>query len=70
MLEKEIERIEKEIQHAANADLIVSNAAWVRFSASEDPQYLGPSSGITNTHLVIELAKQSTDSKKHQGSGP
>jgi hypothetical protein len=62
-LEKSIEDAEKEIQHAADAELMVRDAGRIRFSANEEPRYLGPSSGIAITRLVMEVAKQNTDSK-------
>ncbi|KAF2121612.1 fungal-specific transcription factor domain-containing protein [Lophiotrema nucula] len=38
-------------------------AASVRIQETDDPKYLGPSSGINVTRLVMQLAKQFTDSK-------
>ena len=38
-------------------------AGRIRFHENDDPRYLGPSSGIAITRLVMEMAKQHTDSK-------
>jgi hypothetical protein len=38
-------------------------AATVRMQDETEPKYLGASSGITTTRLVMQLAKQFTDSK-------
>lgn len=62
-LEKEIAAAEKEIQHAADAELMVRGAGRIKFHQSDEPRYLGPSSGIAITRLVMEMAKQNTDSK-------
>ncbi|EED24321.1 C6 transcription factor, putative [Talaromyces stipitatus ATCC 10500] len=62
-LEREIEVAEKEVRHAADAELMVRGAGRIRFAANDEPRYLGPSSGIAITRLVMELAKQNTDSK-------
>ncbi|OKL59934.1 hypothetical protein UA08_04594 [Talaromyces atroroseus] len=62
-LEREIEEAEKEVRHAADAELMVRSAGRIKFAPSDEPRYLGPSSGIAITRLVMELAKQNTDSK-------
>lgn len=62
-LEREIEAAEKEVRHAADAELMVRGAGRIKFAANDEPRYLGPSSGIAITRLVMELAKQNTDSK-------
>ncbi|OJJ49340.1 hypothetical protein ASPZODRAFT_129778 [Penicilliopsis zonata CBS 506.65] len=62
-LEKELEEAEKGIQHAADAELMVRGAGRIRFSVNDEPRYLGPSSGIAMTRLVMEMAKLNTDSK-------
>ncbi|KAE8383587.1 fungal-specific transcription factor domain-containing protein [Aspergillus bertholletiae] len=63
MLERELEEAEKEFQHAADAELMVRGAGRIRFKENDDPRFLGPSSGIAITRLVMEMAKQNTDSK-------
>ncbi|KAJ5532800.1 hypothetical protein N7494_009352 [Penicillium frequentans] len=62
-LEKELAAAEKDIQHAADAELMVRGAGRIRFQENDEPRYLGPSSGIAMTRLVMEMAKQNTDSK-------
>ncbi|KAK9622055.1 hypothetical protein V6Z98_006743 [Aspergillus fumigatus] len=63
MLEKELADLEKDIQHAADAELMVRGAGRIRFKENDESRYLGPSSGIAITRLVMEMAKQNTDSK-------
>ncbi|KAJ6129766.1 hypothetical protein N7512_002546 [Penicillium capsulatum] len=43
--------------------LMVRGAGRIRFKENDEPRYLGPSSGIAMTRLVMEMAKQNTDSK-------
>lgn len=62
-LEKELAKAEREIQHTADAELMVRGAGRIRFSDNDEPRYLGASSGIAMTRLVMEIAKQNTDSK-------
>lgn len=62
-LESEVEKLKNEIQHAADAELMVRGAGRIRFKENDEPRYLGPSSGIAITRLVMEMAKQHTDSK-------
>ncbi|GAQ34089.1 C6 transcription factor [Aspergillus niger] len=47
----------------ADAELMVRGAGRIRFKENDESRYLGPSSGIAITRLVMELAKQNTDSK-------
>ncbi|KAF5862556.1 hypothetical protein ETB97_011553 [Aspergillus alliaceus] len=63
MLERELEQAEKEFQHAADAELMVRGAGRIRFKENDEARFLGPSSGIAITRLVMEMAKQNTDSK-------
>ncbi|KAJ5086691.1 hypothetical protein NUU61_007998 [Penicillium alfredii] len=62
-LERELAGAEKDIQHAADAELMVRGAGRIRFKENDEPRYLGASSGIAMTRLVMEMAKQNTDSK-------
>ncbi|KAG0159909.1 hypothetical protein PDIDSM_7436 [Penicillium digitatum] len=62
-LERELAKAENEIQHAADAELMVRGAGRIRFKENDEPRYLGASSGIAITRLVMEMAKQNTDSK-------
>jgi hypothetical protein len=60
-LEEELERTENE--DAAEDPEAMMRAATVRVHEAQDSKYLGPSSGIAITRLVMQLAKQFTDSK-------
>ncbi|KAL2865515.1 putative C6 transcription factor [Aspergillus lucknowensis] len=62
-LERELEEVEKDFQQAADAELIVRGAGRIRFKEHDEARYLGPSSGIAITRLVMEMAKQNTYSK-------
>lgn len=62
-LERELAAVEKDVRHAADAELMVRGAGRIRFKENDEPRYLGPSSGIAITRLVMEMAKQNTDSK-------
>lgn len=42
---------------------MVRGAGRIRFKENDESRYLGPSSGIAMTRLVMEMAKQNTDSK-------
>ncbi len=42
---------------------MVREAGLVKFTGSNESRFLGPSSGIAITRLVIELAKQNTETK-------
>ncbi|OQE43747.1 hypothetical protein PENCOP_c003G07323 [Penicillium coprophilum] len=53
----------QEIKHAADAELMVRGAGRIRFKENDEARYLGASSGIAMTRLVMEMAKQNTDSK-------
>ncbi|KAF2709106.1 hypothetical protein K504DRAFT_477453 [Pleomassaria siparia CBS 279.74] len=46
-----------------DAEDVMRGAAAVRIQESDETKFLGPSSGITITRLVMQLAKQFTDSK-------
>ncbi|KAJ5217259.1 hypothetical protein N7468_010267 [Penicillium chermesinum] len=62
-LEKQLAAAEKDVKHSADAGLMVRSAGRIRFHENDEPRYLGPSSGIAMTRLVMEMAKQNTDSK-------
>lgn len=62
-LEKQLAAAEKDVKHAADAELMMRGAGRIRFQENDEPRYLGPSSGIAMTRLVMEMAKQNTDSK-------
>lgn len=42
---------------------MVRGAGRIRFNQHDEPRYLGPSSGIAMNRLVMEIAKQNTESK-------
>jgi hypothetical protein len=59
-LEEELDRVENE--DAVDDPDALMRAAAVRVSDTKESKYLGPSSGIAITRLVMQLAKQFTDS--------
>lgn len=61
-LEKEIDRLENQ-DITEDPELMVRNAAAVRVQDADELKFLGPSSGTQITRLVMQLAKQFTDSK-------
>ncbi len=61
-LEEELAALQKEEQ-GPNPEEVVSSAAAVRLQESPETKFLGPSSGIAITRLVMQLAKQFTDSQ-------
>lgn len=62
-LEAEIARIEEHQQSCPDAEMMVRGAGRVKFKENDESRYLGSSSGIAITRLVMELAKQNTNSK-------
>lgn len=60
-LEEELDRVENE--DAADDPEAMMRAATVRVHEAKESKYLGPSSGIAITRLVMQLAKQFTDAK-------
>jgi len=44
-------------------ETLVRNPAFVNFQDVNEQKYLGPSSGTTMTRIVMQLAKQATNSK-------
>ncbi|KAF2010238.1 hypothetical protein BU24DRAFT_73473 [Aaosphaeria arxii CBS 175.79] len=61
-LEKQLADLERD-DVEPDAEDVMRGAAAVRTQESDESKYLGPSSGITITRLVMQLAKQFTDSK-------
>lgn len=61
-LERELAELEKDDQEP-DAEDMMRGAAAVRIQESDESKFLGPSSGIAITRLVMQLAKQFTDSK-------
>lgn len=62
-LEAELARVEEEQHTTLDAESMIRSAGLVRFKDHDDCRYLGASSGIAMTRLVIELAKQNTESR-------
>lgn len=62
-LETELARTEEYHHYCPDAEAMVRGAGRVKFKENDEPRYLGPSSGISITRLVMELAKQNTNSK-------
>ncbi|KAF2204024.1 hypothetical protein GQ43DRAFT_365482 [Delitschia confertaspora ATCC 74209] len=61
-LEKQLADLERDDVEPDPED-VMRGAAAVRIQESDESKFLGPSSGITITRLVMQLAKQFTDSK-------
>lgn len=60
-LEEELDRVENE--DAAEDPEAMMRAADVRLHEAKESKFLGPSSGIAITRLVMQLAKQFTDAR-------
>ena len=61
-LEMQLARLENQHQSYPDAEVMIRGAGLVRFKENDESRYLGPSSGIAITRLVMELAKQNTNS--------
>jgi hypothetical protein len=61
-LEKRLEELDKD-DFDPEPEEIVRHGARVQLQDHDDSKYLGPSSGIAITRLVMQLAKQFTDSQ-------
>lgn len=61
-LEKQLADLERDDAEPDPED-VMRGAATVRVQDSDESKFLGPSSGITITRLVMQLAKQFTESK-------
>jgi hypothetical protein len=67
-LQHKVKELEEELEREESGDTAddpeaMMRAATVRMQDATEPKYLGASSGITTTRLVMQLAKQFTDSK-------
>jgi hypothetical protein len=62
-LESELAAAEREEQASPDPEMMMRRAGLIKFKKNDESRYLGPSSGIAITRLVMELAKQNTDSK-------
>ncbi|MCJ1386366.1 hypothetical protein MMC17_009492 [Xylographa soralifera] len=59
-LEQELQQASDEPDIPIDAEALMRGAGLVRFQDDEESRYLGPSSGIAMTRLVMELAKQNS----------
>ena len=62
-LEAELAQLGNEHVTSLDAEIMIRNPGRVRFNETDEYRFLGPSSGIAMTRLVMELAKQNTDTK-------
>jgi len=62
-LQAELARREEDNGQEPDAEILIRGAGLVRFQENEESKFLGPSSGIAITRLVMEMAKQNTDTK-------
>ncbi|KAI9699028.1 MAG: hypothetical protein M1836_003217 [Candelina mexicana] len=62
-LEEELARVTEDECLGPDAESMVREAGLVKFTGSDESRFLGPSSGIAITRLVMELAKQNTETK-------
>ncbi|RAR14061.1 fungal specific transcription factor domain containing protein [Stemphylium lycopersici] len=68
-LQQKVRHLEKQLADLERDDVepdpedVMRGAATVRVQDSDESKFLGPSSGITITRLVMQLAKQFTESK-------
>lgn len=63
ILSQELAQVENEISHSTDAEFMIRGAGLIKFKETDEPRFLGPSSGITITRLIMEIAKQNTNSK-------
>jgi hypothetical protein len=61
-LENQLEAVEKE-DYEPDAEDIVRPGASIRIQEHDESKFLGPSSGIAITRLVMQLAKRFTESE-------
>lgn len=61
-LELEADQLENEDGHE-DPELMVRSGATVKLQDAEETKFLGPSSGTQLTRIVMQLAKQFTDTK-------
>ncbi|KAI9814438.1 MAG: hypothetical protein M1827_003294 [Pycnora praestabilis] len=62
-LEVKLAQIQMEENAGPDTEAMVRGAGLVRFNETDESRFLGPSSGIAITRLVMELAKQNTATK-------
>ena len=62
ILERQLALLDNQHHSDPDAEVMIRGAGLVRFKENDESRYLGPSSGIAITRLVMELAKQNTNS--------
>lgn len=62
-LQAELASIERGVVHEPDPEVMMRSAGRIKFSENDESRFLGPSSGIAITRLVMELAKQYTANK-------
>jgi Fungal specific transcription factor domain len=62
-VQAELIALEKEQTLPPNAEAMMRGAGMIKFHEKDEYRFLGPSSGIAITRLVMELAKQNTVNK-------
>ena len=62
-MEQELAQRQDGLNMPPDAEILVRGAGHVRFKESDESRFLGPSSGIAMTRLVMQLAKENTDTK-------
>jgi len=62
-LQRELGSIAREDHYLPDAELLIRGGGHIKFGENDESRFLGPSSGIAITRLVMELAKQNTDTK-------
>lgn len=62
-LESEIVNLRTDTEYVVPVEDLVRSAGLVNIRSNADPRFLGPSSGINMTRLVIELAKSLSHSR-------
>jgi hypothetical protein len=62
-LEDELVRLSEEESSTLDDEGIVRGAGLVKLDSVDEPRFLGTSSGIAVTRLVVELARRNTETK-------
>ena len=62
-LERELSLLSEGQTESQDAEVLMRGAALVRFKENDESRFLGPSSGINMTRLVMDLAKQNSNAQ-------
>ena len=68
-LQNKVQALEQELSKISeggvppDAEILMRGAGLVRFKENDESRFLGPSSGVAMTRLVMEMAKQNSGSK-------